>query len=100
MQHFSRRTTYVPFRRFGGELQRDFMQRLSASLHGGLGLYLHDASYEGSDDAVACLLVPRALVFFLFSSFCLVISVALSCKELFIMGRKSYDVCRKRYIHA
>jgi hypothetical protein len=39
------------------------MQRLSAALHGTLGSYLHDALQEGSADAVACLLVPRAQVF-------------------------------------
>jgi hypothetical protein len=45
------------------------MQRLYAALHGTLGSYL-DALQERSADVVACLLVPRAEVFFLFSSFC------------------------------
>jgi NAD-specific glutamate dehydrogenase len=60
MQHFVRRFTYVPFRRFLGDVRREFMQRLSAALHGTLGSYLRDAFQEGCDDAVACLPVPRA----------------------------------------
>jgi hypothetical protein len=71
MQHFVRRTIVVPFRRFLGDVRREFMQRLSAPLHGTSGPYLRDALHEGSTDAVACLPVPRAWVFFLFSSFCL-----------------------------
>jgi hypothetical protein len=80
MQQFVRRSTYVPFRRFLRDVRREFMQRLCAGLHGTLGSYLRDAFHEGSADAVACLHVPRALCFFLFSSFCLVASTALSCK--------------------
>jgi hypothetical protein len=38
MQHFVRRSTYVPFRRFWGDVRPEFMQRLSA-----LGSYLCDA---------------------------------------------------------
>jgi hypothetical protein len=38
---------------FGGDLRREFMQRLS--LHGTLGSYLRDALQEGSAEAVACL---------------------------------------------
>jgi hypothetical protein len=53
------RTTYVPFRRFWGDVWREFMQRLSAALHGTLGSYLRDALHEGSADAVACLHVPQ-----------------------------------------
>jgi hypothetical protein len=34
MQHFVRRNTYVPFRRFWGDVRREFMQRLSAALPG------------------------------------------------------------------
>jgi hypothetical protein len=60
MQHFVRRTTSFPFRRFWGDVRREFMQRLSAALHGTLGSYLRDALHEGSADAVACLPVPRA----------------------------------------
>jgi hypothetical protein len=41
-------------------VRREFMQRLSAALHGTLGSYLRDAFQEGSADAVACLPVPRA----------------------------------------
>jgi hypothetical protein len=29
MQHFVRQSTYVPFRRFWGDVRREFMQRLS-----------------------------------------------------------------------
>jgi hypothetical protein len=43
MQHFVRRSTYVPFRRFLGDVRREIMQRLSAALHGTLGSYLRDA---------------------------------------------------------
>jgi hypothetical protein len=60
MQHFVRRTTYFPFRRFLGDVRREFMQRLSAALHGTLGSYLRDALQEGSADVVVCLPVPRA----------------------------------------
>jgi hypothetical protein len=42
IQHFVRRTTYVPFRRFLGDVRREFMQRLFAALHGTLGSYLRD----------------------------------------------------------
>jgi NAD-specific glutamate dehydrogenase len=60
MRHFVRRATYVPFRRFLGDVRREFMQRLSAALHGTLSSYFRDALQEGSADAVACLPVPRA----------------------------------------
>jgi hypothetical protein len=60
MQHFVRRSTSVPFRRFWGDERREFMQRLFAALHGTLGSYLRDAFQEGSADAMACLHVPRA----------------------------------------
>jgi hypothetical protein len=60
MQHFVRRTTYVPFRRFMGDVRREFMQRLFAALHGTLGSYLRDALQEGNVNAVACLPIPRA----------------------------------------
>jgi hypothetical protein len=33
MQHFARRTTYVPFRRVGGDMRREFMQSLSTARH-------------------------------------------------------------------
>jgi hypothetical protein len=58
-QHFVCRTTCVPFRRFGGALGfggGEFMHRL----YGTLVSYLRDALQEGSANAVACLLVPRA----------------------------------------
>jgi hypothetical protein len=60
MQHFDRRSTCVPFRRFLGDVRREFMQRLSAALHGTLGSYLRDAFQEGTADAVACLPGRRA----------------------------------------
>jgi hypothetical protein len=66
MQHFVRRTTSVPIRRILGDVRREFMQRLSAALRGTLGSHLRDAFQEGSAEVVACLHVPRALVFFLF----------------------------------
>jgi hypothetical protein len=34
MQHFVRRTTYVRFQRFWGDVRREFMKRLSAALYG------------------------------------------------------------------
>jgi hypothetical protein len=40
MQHFVRRTTYVPFRRLLEDVWRKFTQRLFAALHGTLGSYL------------------------------------------------------------
>jgi hypothetical protein len=61
MQHSIRRTTtYLPFQRFLGDVRREFMQRMYVTLHGSLGSYHRDALQEGSVDAVACLLVPRA----------------------------------------
>jgi hypothetical protein len=60
MQHFVRRTIFVPFRRFWGDVQREFMQRLSDALHGTLGSHLRDALQEGSANVAACLHVPRA----------------------------------------
>jgi hypothetical protein len=60
MQHFVRRYTYVPFRRFLEDVRREFMQCLSVALHGTLGSYLRDAFQESSADAVACLPVSRA----------------------------------------
>jgi hypothetical protein len=60
LHHFVRRTNYVSFRRFWGDVRREFMQRLSVALHGTLGSFLRDALQEGSVDAVACLSAPRA----------------------------------------
>jgi hypothetical protein len=74
MQHFVRRTAYVPFRRFLGDVRREFMQHHSPALHGTLG----------NADAVACLPAPRAWVFSLSSSICLVASTAFSCKKRFL----------------
>jgi NAD-specific glutamate dehydrogenase len=60
MHYFVCQITFVPFRRFVGDVRREFMQRLLAALHGTLGSYLRDALQEGNADAVACLPVPRA----------------------------------------
>jgi hypothetical protein len=60
MPHFVRRSISVPFRRFLGDVRREFMQRLFATLHGTMGSYLRDAFQEGSADVVACLPVSRA----------------------------------------
>jgi hypothetical protein len=60
MHNFVPRTIFGPFRAFLGDVRREFMQRLSAALHGILGSYLRDALQEGSIDALACLRVPRA----------------------------------------
>jgi hypothetical protein len=57
---FIRRSSSTTFRRFLGEVRREFMQRLSMVLHDTLGYYLRDALHEGSVDAVACLPAPRA----------------------------------------
>jgi hypothetical protein len=62
MQHFVRRYTFVPFRRFWGDVRREFMQRLFSTLHGTLGSYLRDAFEESNNDVVACLVVPPCLV--------------------------------------
>jgi hypothetical protein len=62
MHDFVCRSTSVPFRRFLGDVRREFMQRLSAALRGTLGSYLRDALKEGNADDVACLPVPRAKV--------------------------------------
>jgi hypothetical protein len=80
MQHFVRRSTFVPFRRFLGDVRREFMQRLSAALHGALGSYLRDAFQEGSADGVACLPVPRAWVFSSFLLFAWWPPLPFSCK--------------------
>jgi hypothetical protein len=63
MQYFARRTNYFPYRRFLGDVRREFMQRLFGALHGTLGSHLRDALQEGSANVVACLHVPRAYVF-------------------------------------
>jgi hypothetical protein len=66
MQHFVRRTTYIPFRCFMGDVRREFMQRLSHDLNCTLGSYLRDAVHEGegSVDAVACRHVLMFVVLF------------------------------------
>jgi hypothetical protein len=66
MQHFIRRTTSIPFRRFWWDVRREFMQRLSIVLHGTMSFYPRDALQEGSADGVACLHVPRLRNFPLF----------------------------------
>jgi hypothetical protein len=59
---FVRGSTYVPFRRFLGDVRRDFIQRVSLALHGTLGSCLRDALHEGDAVVVACLLAPQTLV--------------------------------------
>jgi hypothetical protein len=54
---------------FLGDVRREFMQRVSAALHGISGSYLRDALQEGSADAVACLPVILFLGLRLFSLF-------------------------------
>jgi hypothetical protein len=56
MKDFFRPATYVPFRRFLGDVRREFMQRLSSIFHGTLGSYLRDGLQEGS--VAACLMPP------------------------------------------
>jgi hypothetical protein len=60
MQHFVRRSPFVPFQHFLGDVHREFMQRLSAALHRTLGSCFRNALQEGSADVVVCLHVPRA----------------------------------------
>jgi hypothetical protein len=59
MKEFERRSTSVPFRRFLGDVRREFMQRLFVVLHGKLGSYLRDALHEGGVTLVECLPTPR-----------------------------------------
>jgi hypothetical protein len=60
MEHFVRQSTFVPFRRFLGDVRREFVQLLSTTLYGTWGSYRRDALEEGNIDVVAYLLVPRA----------------------------------------
>jgi hypothetical protein len=53
MQHFDRRHTSFPVRRFLGDVRRVFLERLSSALHGTLGSYLRDALQEDSANAMA-----------------------------------------------
>jgi hypothetical protein len=43
MHRFVRRSAYVPFLRFWGDVRQDFLQSLAGALHGTLGSYLRDA---------------------------------------------------------
>jgi hypothetical protein len=81
MQHFVRRSTSVPFRRFWGQVRCEFMQRLSTAFHGTRGFYLRDAFKEGNVDTVELPSCSSGLGFFLVSSFWLVASTAFSCKN-------------------
>jgi 23S rRNA A1618 N6-methylase RlmF len=49
-----------PFDFVGGDVRREFLQRLSSTLYGTLGSYLHDALQEGNADVMAYLDIPRA----------------------------------------
>jgi hypothetical protein len=64
MKDFIRRFTYIPFRRFLGDVRREFMHRLFVVFHGALGSYLREALlHEGGVDVVVCLPAPRAYAF-------------------------------------
>jgi hypothetical protein len=67
---FVRGYARVHFRRFLGDVCREFMQRLSAVLHGTLGSYLRDILQEGSVAIVAYPLV-HGLRYFLLPHFTL-----------------------------
>jgi hypothetical protein len=96
LQHFVRRSTYVPFWRFWGDVGREFMQRLFATLHGTLGTYLRDALQEGSGGAMAYLPVPRACVFPLF----LVLLSGLHCVLWYeVILIYSSVMCNSMYTH-
>jgi hypothetical protein len=85
MQHFVRRFTYVPFRRFLGDVLSEFMQRLSFALHGTLGSY-HRRTARLFMRAMLMLwhaVLFLGLRFFPLFFFCLVASTALSCKTSF-----------------
>jgi hypothetical protein len=56
---------------FGGDVRREFTQRLSLALNGTLGSYLRDALQEGSAYDVTRLHVPQAYVCEVFPSFLL-----------------------------
>jgi hypothetical protein len=60
MQYFVRRTISFPFRRFLEDVRREFIQRISAALHGTMCSYLRDALQEGIVDVVGRLHVPWA----------------------------------------
>jgi hypothetical protein len=63
MKAFVRRSAFVPFRRFLGDVHRELiMQHLYVVLRSTVGSYVRDASQENSYDAVACLLTPRAFM--------------------------------------
>jgi hypothetical protein len=77
MKKFVRRSTYVPFRRYLGDVRREFLQRLFVVRHCTLGSYL-DALQESGATHVACLPAPRAHVFVpIFFSYMLVDSTTL-----------------------
>jgi hypothetical protein len=60
MQHFDRRSTIVPFRRFLGDVRREFMQPPFVVLHCTMGSHRRDPLHEGNVDDVACHSMPRA----------------------------------------
>jgi hypothetical protein len=62
MQYFVELLLFL-FSNVFGDVRREFMQRLLAALHGTLDSYIRDALHEGSANAVACLLIPRAYTF-------------------------------------
>jgi hypothetical protein len=66
-------------RRKALHVRREFMQRISAALHGTLGFYLPDALQEGNANAVRLPSCTSDSGFFLVSSFYSVVSAACSC---------------------
>jgi hypothetical protein len=97
LQHFVCRSNFVPFRRFLVDVRREFMQRLSVTLHGTLGSYLRDGFYEGSADAVARFSVPRAQVFPSFlllawwSPLPFLVILSIACTKTHIVLKKAND---------
>jgi hypothetical protein len=60
IKEFVRRSKCVPFRRFLGDVRREFMQRLSVAFHSNkLGSYLRRVLQKGNAYEVTCLLAPR-----------------------------------------
>jgi hypothetical protein len=76
MHHFVRRTTYVSFQRFGGDVWREFMQRLFAAFHGTISATLRRRAVLTLWHAFVFLGLRFSPLF----SFRLVVSAGFSCK--------------------
>jgi hypothetical protein len=76
-----------------GDVRRDFVQRLSAALHGTRGSYLHD-TLQGAVLMLWYDFLFIGLRFFLFSSlFRLVVSATFSCiKNIYKLDQRSHKV--------